>query len=194
MFTAPHLDDLAPQCDIIMEDTDGRSGASSPSRSDSTSCSTPGSLTSEAEGAPACAGTAATAAGVASTDDRTAAKARRAAEKRQKEAEKRLKEQAKKAAQKAELHAKKEQEREVRKAKKAGKDDDVIFVPFVSTATPEDVARQEAKAARRAGMQQMWDNQEEPLTKHELRAYYKDMKSKPKGKTPTKEARQFADL
>lgn len=178
MGTSSHLDDLkAPARDITMEETESRSGASSPSRSDSTSCSTPGSLT-----------------GCDPLDKREEAKQRRAAEKRQKEKEKRLKEQAKKDAKLAEHNAKLELERQERLKKKEARDDDVIFVPLVTMVAPEDVVRQEAKAARQAAMQEVWSYQDEPLTKNELRAYYKDMKSKPKGKTPTKEARQFADL
>jgi hypothetical protein len=72
---------------------------------------------------------------------------------------------------------------------------DAIVVPsFVDARTPEAAARAEAKSEREAVRQQGWDAQEAGWTKDELRDYYKAGRSKPKGKTPVRESRQFGDL
>lgn len=163
----PRIDDMA------MEDR-----SVSPPRSGSSTCSTPGSLTGE------------------SMDKREEAKRRRAEEKRRKELEKKSKDAAKKQADKELVAQKKEAEKKERAAKKKPEDCDRIFIPHVAVGALNegDKKRAEDKDRREAVRQEVWGYQEEEMTKSELRAYYKDMKSKPKGKTPTKQARQFADL
>jgi hypothetical protein len=56
------------------------------------------------------------------------------------------------------------------------------------------VQRAEAKAARQAQQQQGWELQQADWSKTEMRDYYKAGRSKPKGKTPVRGSRQFADV
>lgn len=173
-------DDLKPtqQDDISMDDQGKSSRSVSPTHSGTSTCSTPTSLTGDP------------------LDKRAEDKRRRAEDKRRKELEKKNKESAKKKAKVDELKNQTEEEKEAKSEKrcKAKENDDSVYIPHVSTLTERDMERAEAKNKREAARQEVWNSKDEALTKEELRAYYKDTKSKPKGKTPTKQSRQFADL
>jgi len=125
---------------------------------------------------------------------REEAKRKRADEKRKKELEKRKKEADKKQAKKDAAAQQRLDVKQNRLASRAKNDPDVIIVPYVCAITVEQTKRAEEKNEREMTRQSLWDDQDQTMSKDELRDYYRSIKSKPKGKTPIKETRQFADL
>jgi len=131
-------------------------------------------------------------------DKQEEGKRRRAEEKRRKELEKRQKESEKKQAEKDVIARQKEAKREKKQSSKEAKEREEgasvrIYAPQTSTLTEDDIGRAKAKNEREDVRQAQWAYNDAEMTKDELRDYYKSMKSKPKGKTPVKGMRQFAD-
>mmetsp|Transcript_11329 Transcript_11329/g.13388 ORF Transcript_11329/g.13388 Transcript_11329/m.13388 type:complete len:234 (+) Transcript_11329:280-981(+) len=132
-------------------------------------------------------------------DPREAAKRRRKLEKKQKDAAKLNKAKEKRQAAIDEVRAEKEAKRAAKQAQKEQEEEDldnrVIRIKMEVKRNYEEEARLEAKAARDNAKLERWAEMERPMTKDEMRHQYKQMKnSKPKGKTPDRSARQFADL
>jgi len=106
----------------------------------------------------------------------------------------RVKDKAKVDAEKERKAADQEKAKSGKKASRGAEVDGPVYVGSIQYHTPRELARMEAKAARKAEQQSKWSDRTAEWSKAKCRNYYKDTRAKPKGKRPAKLARTFADL